>query len=780
MLSGESNFMGKKIEDGLSARIKRVSVRGMVIILEGGEEGWLPNNEWSYEPSEWDSSRKTLKSGDSLTVVLWGRSLQPGQRAFSRRRVHYNPWLDISLDWLGTFRTFEVTRLTKRFAIGEIMPGLQGKLDMEEFRHYISVRDPGGTWKSHEWVASGDIVGGLVKEIRMPGDKHHEPEVILSGLKLLDELEREPEMFAGKGVSEAVDIPRTVVRRESRVEFTNSVDHILLVDNDLVFVEGASALLRESGYELTVALSEAEALLKIESLEVDSINVALIDLHLVPDAPVHNGLSVARQLMSLHPRCKIVFITGEYFDTLGEPALLGKVREGGDVLVAGYLVKPFTFEELQSEIAAAATSVQRPLSEILQKQRVRERLPAESPPRSSPYWRYSVQDAIDELGSRKGGVVVHVFEMHPLNSQGRSIAHFGEGLEWQIVKHKLGKSPVRDTAIEGRREMWVHQDIERSSQLMGKHFWLRKAMPYRSALGVPIRATSPLGFCLLAFHPDPHVFDREFIIEAKLCGERCARALEWKWLMQHSDQRARFESAGMAFACLGHELRNILIGLDAEALRFKMIINNIDRGEGQLLGAAERMKAATLRAIRIAQNFGGVQAGAGDEDFDVLDCLNEAVQAARVQAPSGRVEVRGISGCRDQVIWTRGDRAGILIAFFNLLLNAVQQIILYVRPCGIVWLNCKVDSSINPCVEIEFNDTGPGIHRGDFEKIFEVGYSTKPEGTGMGLHICREIIRGFGGARTRGEVKVARSILNVMTTFAVRIPIIDAKRVRVS
>ena len=32
--------------------------------------------------------------------------------------------------------------------------------------------------------------------------------------------------------------------------------------------------------------------------------------------------------------------------------------------------------------------------------------------------------------------------------------HSGEGLNLELVKHKLGKSPVRDTAVAGRREVW--------------------------------------------------------------------------------------------------------------------------------------------------------------------------------------------------------------------------------------------------------------------------------------------------------------------------------------
>jgi len=283
-----------------------------------------------------------------------------------------------------------------------------------------------------------------------------------------------------------------------------------------------------------------------------------------------------------------------------------------------------------------------------------------------------------------------------------------------------------------------------------------------------------MGYCLLAFHSRPNVFDPDFVSEARLCAERCARALEWKWLMQQTEQRSRFESAGMAFACLGHELRNLLIGMDADAFRLGRLASvTLSGSEQELLKLAVRMRNTTHRAIKIAQNFGGVQLPTSDEVFDVLECLGEAIQAARVQAPSDRVEIRDAPTNNGATILVRGDRASVLIAFFNLLLNAIQQISLFVRPRGVVWLDWQIYSGATRVIQIEFHDSGPGIHRGDFEKIFEVGYSTKPEGTGMGLHICRQVLKGLKDGNARGEVRVLRSILNVGTTFSVRLPILD-------
>jgi signal transduction histidine kinase len=48
-------------------------------------------------------------------------------------------------------------------------------------------------------------------------------------------------------------------------------------------------------------------------------------------------------------------------------------------------------------------------------------------------------------------------------------------------------------------------------------------------------------------------------------------------------------------------------------------------------------------------------------------------------------------------------------------------------------------------VLVEVRDSGPGIGRGNPERIFEPFYTTKTSGVGMGLSICRSIIDAHGG-----------------------------------
>jgi signal transduction histidine kinase len=85
----------------------------------------------------------------------------------------------------------------------------------------------------------------------------------------------------------------------------------------------------------------------------------------------------------------------------------------------------------------------------------------------------------------------------------------------------------------------------------------------------------------------------------------------------------------------------------------------------------------------------------------------------------------------------------------------IQEVIINLLNNSIYWL-CRVDKRTRRIVvaverrgadevEIRFADTGPGIPREYRESVFSPYFTTKPDGVGLGLSICGEIISDFYG-----------------------------------
>jgi two-component system sensor histidine kinase AtoS len=66
---------------------------------------------------------------------------------------------------------------------------------------------------------------------------------------------------------------------------------------------------------------------------------------------------------------------------------------------------------------------------------------------------------------------------------------------------------------------------------------------------------------------------------------------------------------------------------------------------------------------------------------------------------------------------------------------------------------------------VSVTDTGVGIPEADQAHVFEPFYTTRPEGTGLGLFISRKIVANHGGRIT------VRSSPGKGSTFSVRLPL---------
>jgi signal transduction histidine kinase len=79
----------------------------------------------------------------------------------------------------------------------------------------------------------------------------------------------------------------------------------------------------------------------------------------------------------------------------------------------------------------------------------------------------------------------------------------------------------------------------------------------------------------------------------------------------------------------------------------------------------------------------------------------------------------------------------------NLIENAIEAMSSLVDGSRVLHLKTKLNGARNILVTVR--DSGPGIDPNNIERIFDRFFTTKTQGMGMGLAICRSIIEAHNG-----------------------------------
>jgi signal transduction histidine kinase len=126
--------------------------------------------------------------------------------------------------------------------------------------------------------------------------------------------------------------------------------------------------------------------------------------------------------------------------------------------------------------------------------------------------------------------------------------------------------------------------------------------------------------------------------------------------------------------------------------------------------------------------------------LDINELVGEVLRLTRAEIQNGRVSVRTelIKDFPSVV----GSRVQLQLVFRNLIVNAIEAMSSVTDRQRLL----HIKSAIIPSgVRIAVADSGTGIDRESIDRIFDMFFTTKSHGMGMGLSICRSIIEAHGG-----------------------------------
>ena len=485
---------------------------------------------------------------------------------------------------------------------------------------------------------------------------------------------------------------------------------VLVVDDDVAIVEVLEMRLVTMGFDVTAT---ADPQLAIAAVEGGRFDVALLDLRMEPT----DGIALMEALHQRQPRLPVLIMTAH--GTI-ETAVNAVQRGAFD-----YLTKPFLRDELRAKIARALAS--------RRWARDRERLLAVGQTLASSGIMARVLDSVAQgaVETTEAERCVVFQQEHgrlvPMASAG-STAPSWPALESAAAAAMAKGLPVTFPGSEGGAIVAAPLVVQRG----------------------------PMGAVVIETAPGIEPTEDDLDLLA-LFSSQAAVAVR----NTHDLERLRngaLAALGRMATEVAHELKNPLAGLRLYARHLEARLSK--GGDADGAGLAQKITSTVDHLATVVQEITAF--GRPPELHRVptavhalLDeCL--AFAQAKVETPGVEVIRAYDPSCPDALLDARELRR----AFLNLILNALEAL-----SAGGQLTVATSYSAETRMVTVIVEDTGTGMSEETLSRMFDLFFTTKPQGTGLGMALARSVIDLHGGDLT------INSTLGKGTRITIRLPV---------
>lgn len=697
-------------------------------IVRVREISWEENKRQNWQnlyPPEWEG----------WAVRISGKQGQNPE--YSLRLAESDPWDDLP-ETLDKNQVYEgiVTGVVHYGAFIELASGLTGLLHKSQFPAWVNTPPIDLFWP-------GDRARVIIRQVE------REARRLSLGLPPLSPPPEEGKLPAkvARGIGTE---GHYITMLDEFLRSGAPRQHILLVEDEPEQQNAIRNWLTHVGQRVD-ALENAEKALRL--LAVSQPNLALIDVGL----PDMSGTDLARQILDAWPGVRVVIAT-DWARQESLAGVLDDLRQRGVELYPKPLLPEDLIAMLQGKNTHAGilptSSRQNPIRQGIS--------PTESFGSES---KKSIHSLLRQARRYLGFEQAILFEFDPIHRATSIRDRSGEGILEKNALAALAYSPVRDVAEDG--ETIVMPALEPRDRDRFRYL-LELCPTLTSCIGVAV----PSNFALFLLGERPRSITKEQQMYAEAIAQSLGALLEQQSFYEKSILIQRTALIGHLTRAMTHEINNLVGPLAARLDHLQINLAKLEkqpdptRRNALLQNAFDDTRQIIQRIINTTRMFGRITTKGKHEILRIDEIIRETIHLLR--DTSDRAHVQVVFNPPQQMLIIRSQAAAFEQVLLNILLNAVQQIA-ETRPAGSGWVQVRIDEPINPLetgfFRILVEDNGPGIHARLWDKVFEAGYTTRQDGSGIGLYISRNLIQEMGG-----RIYITESCILGGTTFAIEIP----------
>lgn len=754
----QNHYVGEVV----NAQVDEIFHFGVFVRLTDGTPAYVRRRELTLEGTL-DPRQVVLEGQEIEAMVILlperGRKLE-----LSVRQAKPDPWDTLARQYqVRDTVTGTVKWLSAKSAFVEVIPGVDGVVPLRELAPW-PVNQP------DELLWIGDQVEAIIvhldrenKRLRLSIRQQ------MLHMARVQEITGHLQEEGGASETPVVEEPEETEDAAGAPADLRELGQVLILDDHAGVRDELAVWLGRHGCEADGFAGPDEALLQAGQI---LYSVALVDLELGG----RDGLEFVQAVKEISPSTKFIVMSipewiaerSEELEALAvtevftKPLDLDDVRETLALLARGETVGPFRVAP-----TGRAAETTEPFEQLA-------RMMRSGAPRGA-----QLVEGIAELVQLTRAGLGALFRLDPRSQQVSVVAQVGTIPVDRSALYALSASPVKDLIVEGGHVF----EAGLSAHARRRFQKLLDVVEFDACIGVPVSAAGRVEHALFLFHREADAFSRYRLRDARAMAILLGVALESEAFEMQIQTAGPFLLSGQLAAGFGHDVYNKMSALELQVRNLKAMCGSpsdapqsreqeVALNRTELAQDVDDLLKRTLDLKGTADAFRQLMQAEDQVGLQVNHVVERAVGLLGTVA--GRERVRLETDLAPRLPPIVGSPVRLQQVFLNVMLNAIQHMGLKRQqwqegpsdwPHLVVKTGLEVSSE--GVVWVRFEDTGPGIHCQLWDSIFEMGFSTRPGGTGLGLFFARSLVESMGG-----RIFVARSVIPMGTVFRVDLPVV--------